>query len=57
MFKVNLVPVIAWMWRNLLLKKDAMYEMSGWNGIAARNHLVHKQTINHSAKLASSLFH
>ena len=55
-FRVNLHSIVAWMSKNPLLKTGGISEvLKGSNRIPAHNHLVHKQVLNHLAKLIKQL--
>ena len=54
--RVNLNATVAWMSKNLLLETDAISEvLKDSNGIPTHNRLVHKQVLNHLAKLIKQL--
>ena len=55
-FRVNPHSIVAWMSRNSLLEAGAKFwNLSDCNWTRTHNHLVHKRTLNHLAKLAKWL--
>ena len=55
-FRVNPHSIVAWMSRNSLLEAGAKFwNLSDCNWTRTHNHLVHKPTLNHLAKLAKWL--